>query len=155
MLAWCCDLIVASDDAQFICTSGKMGGSGIEFYAYPWEIGPRRAKMWLLTGELSAQKAEEYGMINEVVPRSELEQRTLALAEQLTKHTSWTLNMTKSQVNHAQDAQGRRGSMQYAFAVHQLGHAHRRLTVGANVDPDTLPENLRQHYLRRMETKKE
>jgi hypothetical protein len=25
-------------------------------------------------------------------------------------------------------------------ALHQLGHAHRRLTVGANVDPDTLPK---------------
>ena len=65
MLAWCSDLIIASDDAQFICTSGKMGGSGVEFYAYPWEIGPRRAKMWLLTGELSAAKAEQYGMASE------------------------------------------------------------------------------------------
>jgi enoyl-CoA hydratase len=90
-----------------------------------------------------------------VVPRADLEQYTLGLAEQLTKHTSWTLNMTKSQVNHAQDVQGRRSSMQYAFAVHQLGHAHRRLTVGANVDPDTLPENLKQHYLRRLERKAE
>jgi enoyl-CoA hydratase len=155
MLAWCCDLIVASDDAQFICTSGKMGGSGIEFYAYPWEISPRQAKMWLLTGELSVEKAQQYGMVNDVVPRANLEQHTLDLAERLTKHTSWTLNMTKSQVNHAQDVQGRRSSMQYAFAVHQLGHAQRRLTVGSNVDPDTLPENLRQHYLRRLERKAE
>jgi hypothetical protein len=40
-------------------------------------------------------------------------------------------------------------------ALHQLGHAHRRLTVGANVDPDTLPENLKQHYLRWLERKAE
>lgn len=151
MLAWACDLIVAADDAQFICTSSKMGGSGIEFYAYPWEIGPRRAKQWLLDGEISARQAEQYGMVNELVPRAELEDRTLALAERMTKHTSWTLNMAKTQVNHAQDSQGRRTSMQYAFVVHQLGHAHRKLTVGANVDPNTLPENIRQAYMRRME----
>lgn len=151
MLAWCSDLIIASDDAQFICTSGKMGGSGVEFYAYPWEIGPRRAKMWLMTGELSAAKAEQYGMVNEIVPRAQLEQYTLDLAERLCKHTSWTLTMTKAQVNHAQDAMGRRTAMQHSFVVHQLGHAHRQLVVGAAIDPNTLPENLRQHYMRRME----
>ncbi len=155
MLAWCCDLIVASDDAQFICTSSKMGGSGVEFYAYPWEIGPRRAKQWLLTGELSAEKAEKYGMVNELVPRAELEKYTLDLAERMTAHTSWTLTMAKTQVNHAQDSQGRRTAMQYGFVVHQLGHAHRQLTVGAAIDPNTLPENIRQHYLRREERKKD
>lgn len=155
MLMWACDLVVASDDAQFICTSSKMGGSGIEFYAYPWEIGPRRAKEWILTGELSAAKAEAYGMVNHLVPRADLEQRTLELAEKMTLQTSWSLSMAKSQVNHAEDSKGRRTSMQYAFVVHQLGHAHRRLTVGAAVDPDTLPENIRQHYLRRQEQEKQ
>ena len=38
--------------------------------------------------------------------------------------------------------------------VHQLGHAHRELTVGAAVDPDTLPENIRRHYLAREERRK-
>ena len=61
MLAWCSDIIVASDDAKFICTSTKMGGSGVEFWAYPWEINPRRAKQWMLTGEMSAQRAEQWG----------------------------------------------------------------------------------------------
>ncbi len=50
MLAWCADFVVASDDAKFICTSTKMGGTGVEFWAYPWEIGPRRAKLWMLSG---------------------------------------------------------------------------------------------------------
>jgi enoyl-CoA hydratase len=31
MLAWCSDLIIASDDAQFICTSDRLGGSGSSF----------------------------------------------------------------------------------------------------------------------------
>ena len=149
MLAWCSDIIVASDDAKFICTSTKMGGTGVEFWAYPWEIGPRRAKLWMLSGELSAQKAEDYGMVNEVVPRDQLEKHALDLAERLCSHTSWTLNMTKTAVNHMQDSMGRRTSMQYAFAVHQLGHAHRVLVHGAAIDPNTLPDNIRAHFDKR------
>src|SRR5437762_7959 len=149
MLAWCADMIIASDDAQFICTSTKMGGTGVEFWAYPWEIGPRRAKQWMLMGELSAEKAERFGMVNEVVPRAELEKYTLDLAERLTSHTSWTLNMTKAAVNHTQDVQGRRTSMQYAFAVHQLGHAHRVAIHGAAIDPNTLPDNIKVHFDKR------
>jgi enoyl-CoA hydratase len=149
MLAWCSDFVIASDDAQFICTSTKMGGTGVEFWAYPWEIGPRRAKQWMLMGELSAEKAERFGMVNEVVPRAELEKYTLDFAERLTAHTSWTLNMTKAAVNQTQDIQGRRNSMQYAFAVHQLGHAHRVLVHGAAIDPNTLPDNIRAQFDKR------
>jgi enoyl-CoA hydratase len=57
--------------------------------------------------------------------------------------------MTKATVNQAQDTMGRRTSMQYAFAVHQLGHAHRMLVHGASVDPNTLPENIRKQFLQR------
>jgi enoyl-CoA hydratase len=149
MLAWCSDFVIASDDAQFICTSTKMGGTGVEFWAYPWEIGPRRAKQWMLMGELSAEKAERFGMVNEVVPRAELEKYTLEFAERLCAHTSWTLNMTKATVNQTQDIQGRRNSMHLAFAVHQLGHAHRVLVHGAAIDPNTLPENIRAHFDKR------
>jgi hypothetical protein len=34
------------------------------------------------------------------------------------------------------------------------GHAHHEVTVGAAIDPDTLPDNLRQQYLRREARKK-
>lgn len=56
-----------------------------------------------LTGKLSAEKAEKYGMVNYFVPRADLEKYTLDLAERMTAHTSWTLTMAKTQVNHAQD----------------------------------------------------
>jgi enoyl-CoA hydratase len=154
MLAWCSDMVIASDDAQFICTSTKMGGSGVEFWAYPWEIGPRRAKQWMLMGELSAAKALEYGMVNEVVPRAELEKFTLDFAERLTAHTSWTLSMTKLTVNQAQDLQGRRSSMLFSFAIHQLGHAHREKVHGALVDPNTLPDKIRAEFLKRQSREK-
>jgi enoyl-CoA hydratase len=144
MLAWCCDVIVASHDARFICTSSRMGGMGVEFWAYPWEIGPRRAKQWLMQGELSAEQAREFGMVNELYPRDELESATLALAASFSERSTWSLKMIKLAVNHAQDLQGRRASMQYAFMAHQLGHTHRMQLFGTGIDPSSLPDNLRR-----------
>jgi enoyl-CoA hydratase len=143
-LAWCCDLIVASDDAQFICTSSKMGGMGVEYWSYPWEIGARRAKQWLMQGELSAREAYEYGMVNELFPREELEAGTLRLATRLTERSAWSLKMIKLTVNHAQDVQGRRSSMQYAFLAHELSHTHRMELYGTLIDPSSLPEKLQK-----------
>jgi hypothetical protein len=39
--------------------------------------------------------------------------------------------------------------MQHAFAVHQLGHAHRVLVHGAAIDPNTLPDNIRKGFDKR------
>jgi enoyl-CoA hydratase len=143
MLAWCCDLIVASDDAQFVCTSSSMGGMGVEFSAYAWEIGVRRAKQWLMQGELPVMKAQEYGMVNEVFPRASLSDETLALAAAIAQRTSWALKMIKLTSNQAQDLQGRRAAMQYSFMAHQLSHVHRMQIHGSTIDPSVLPEKLR------------
>ena len=151
MLANMCDLVMASDDAFFSDpVVNAFGAAAVEILIHPWVMGLRKAKQLLYTGtRMSAHEAHAIGMVNEVVPRAELEKFTLDLAERLTSHTSWTLNMTKAAVNHAQDAQGRRLSMQYAFAVHQLGHAHRVAIHGAAIDPNTLPDNIRTHFDKR------
>jgi enoyl-CoA hydratase len=51
MLAWACDLIVASDDAQFCDPVVTMGVCGVEWFAHPWELGPRKAKELLFTAD--------------------------------------------------------------------------------------------------------
>ena len=52
MLIWACDLIVAADNAKFSDVVGvRMGMPGVEYYAHPWEFGPRKAKELLLTGD--------------------------------------------------------------------------------------------------------
>ena len=43
MLAWICDLIVASDDAFFADPVVRMGIPGVEYFAHPWVMGPRQA----------------------------------------------------------------------------------------------------------------
>ncbi len=49
MLCWPCDLIIAAENAQFSDPVMLMGMPGIEFFAHPWEFGPRRAKQLLFT----------------------------------------------------------------------------------------------------------
>jgi enoyl-CoA hydratase len=52
MLMWACDLIVAADDVIFADVVGtRLGMCGVEYFAHPWEFGPRKAKELLLTGD--------------------------------------------------------------------------------------------------------
>src|SRR5262249_55875049 len=51
MLAAMCDLIVAADDASFQNPVARMSGMGVELLVEPWELGIRKAKQFLLTGD--------------------------------------------------------------------------------------------------------
>ena len=44
------DIIVASEDALFQDLVVGMGVCGVEYFAHPFEVGPRKAKEWLYTG---------------------------------------------------------------------------------------------------------
>src|SRR6185503_13634930 len=73
MLAAMCDLIVASDDASFQNPVARMSGMGVELLVEPWELGIRKAKEFLLTGDsIDANEAWRLGMVNRVVPRDQL-----------------------------------------------------------------------------------
>ena len=81
MLAWACDLIVASDDAEFCDPVVTMGVCGVEWFVHPFELGPRKAKELLFTADRwTAQEAHRLGMVNHVVPRKELQAFVLDLA---------------------------------------------------------------------------
>jgi enoyl-CoA hydratase len=124
-LAWICDLVVAADDAYFADPVIRMGAPGIEFFAHPWELGPRVAKEFLLTGDpLGAERARDIGMVNRVVARDALEAATLELARKIASIPRMALALTKQAVNRAQDGMGFRLGIDTAFALHQLAHAH-------------------------------
>ena len=44
MLIWPCDIIIAGDDAEFCDPVVSFGIGGVEFFAHPWELGPRRPR---------------------------------------------------------------------------------------------------------------
>lgn len=125
MLAFVCDLIVASDDAFFGDPVVRMGIPGVEYFAHPWVIGPRAAKEILFTGDrFSARRAYEWGMVNRVVPRESLADETFAIADRIAAMPRFGLALTKRAVNNCEDAMGMRTGMESVFGLHHFAHAH-------------------------------
>jgi len=134
MLAWSCDFIVASDDAFFSDPVVRMGIPGVEYFAHPWVMNPRAAKEFLFTGDrFSAQRAHELGMVNQVVPRDQLESSVTAIAGRIAAMPRFGLTLTKKAVNQAEDLQGMRAGMDSVFGLHHFAHAH-----NAEVSTDSL-----------------
>jgi len=125
MLAWSCDLIIASDDSFFADPVVQMGIPGVEYFAHPWVMGPRFAKEFLFSGQrFSAERALTLGMVNRVVPRAELESETLTLAERIATMPQFGLALTKMAVNQAEDLMGLRAGVDSVFGLHHVAHAH-------------------------------
>src|SRR6478672_11619026 len=61
MLLWACDLIVSAHDARFADVVGtRLGMCGVEYFAHPWEFGPRKTKELMLTGDaIDAEEAHQ------------------------------------------------------------------------------------------------
>jgi enoyl-CoA hydratase len=147
MLAWPSDIIIASEDAVFEDVTVALGIPGVEFFAHPWELGPRKAKEMLFAGaQISAQEARTLGMVNRVVPRAQLEEETLALAQQIALRPSFALKLAKQAVNTAQDAQGRQAAFMTAFAMHHLAHSHAMEVHGLPVDPGGVHQSVAKTY---------
>ena len=129
MLAWACDLIVASDDAFFADPVVRMGIPGVEYFAHPFVMNPRQAKEFLFLGDrISAAEAHRIGMINRVFPRDELEAATLEIAERIAEKPRFGLALTKKAINQAEDRMGLRDTMDMVYGLHHLAHAHNSLT---------------------------
>jgi len=142
MLAWVCDLIVASDDAFFADPVVRMGIPGVEYFAHPWVLPPRIAKEFLYTGDrMSATRAYELSMVNRVVPRADLDSAVSELAEKIAAMPRMGLALTKKAVNQAEDLQGMHAGMDSVFGLHHLAHAHNAETSRdslAGMDPKSM-----------------
>lgn len=131
MLCWPCDLIVAADNAQFSDPVLFMGICGVELHAHTWEFGPRKAKELLFTGgSITAQEAEQLGMVNKVVPLDDLVSTTMAMAHRIAQVDSFALRMAKRAVNHTMDIQGYTNSIDSVFDMHHFGHTRARTVTG-------------------------
>jgi enoyl-CoA hydratase len=126
MLMWACDLIVAADDVVFADVVGtRLGMCGIEYFAHPWEFGPRKTKELMLTGDsLSVDEAHAMGMVSKVFPADELAEKTLEFARRITKLPTMTALLIKESVNQSQDSMGFYNALQSCFTLHELNHSH-------------------------------
>lgn len=123
MLASMCDLVVASEDATFANPVLRMGNGGVELLTEPWDLGIRRAKEFLWTGDpITAEEAHALGFVSRVVPRDELEAATLALARRIALTPPIAVSLSKRSLNHAWDLMGQAASFEHHFLVHHLAH---------------------------------
>jgi enoyl-CoA hydratase len=126
MLMWACDLIVAADDARFADVVGtRLGMCGVEYFAHPWEFGPRKTKELMLTGDaMDVDEAHRLGMVSKVFPRAELEERTLEFARRIAQVPTMAALLVKDAVNDTVDNMGFHNALKACFTMHELNHAH-------------------------------
>jgi enoyl-CoA hydratase len=137
MLVWPFDIIVASDDARFSDPVVAFGVNGVEYFGHPWEVGVRKAKEMLFTGEaLTAEECKTLGMVNHVVSREELKEFTMKMAKHIARQPMLGLKLAKQSVNQMQDAQGLWPALQAAMSLQHMGHAHERLIHESAVEPE-------------------
>ncbi len=93
-----CDLAIASTEAQF-AVSGINLGLFCSTPAVPLSrnMGRKRAIQMLLTGDfINANTAEDYGLLNAVVPADELEQASFALAQKICAKSAHAISLGKA-----------------------------------------------------------
>lgn len=107
-IAMACDLVVAADDATFGEPEIQYG-SGPVTLLMPFVLGQRKTRELLFTGDtIDAQEALRAGMVNQVVPRDELETAAKKLAMCIAPTPLTVLRLTKETLNRAYEAMGLR-----------------------------------------------
>ena len=96
-LAAFCDLVVATEHAQFRQPEIKLGVfPPLGAVVYPRVIGPRRAMELLLTGDpINASQALQMGLVNRVVPRAQLKETVDNLVQRISDQSGPVLQLLK------------------------------------------------------------
>jgi len=101
-----CDLTIAADNAKFGQTGPMVGsfdggyGSGL----LAANIGQKKAReIWFMTRQYDAQEALSMGLVNTVVPLSELEAETVSWCREMLKNSPLALRLIKASMNAADD----------------------------------------------------
>jgi enoyl-CoA hydratase len=126
MLMWACDLIVAAEDAMFADVVGtRLGMCGVEYFAHPWEFGPRKTKELMLTGDsIDVHEAHGLGMVSKIFGVEELSERTLEFARRIARLPTVTALLIKESVNQTVDIMGFKNALDACFNLHQLNHSY-------------------------------
>ena len=103
-----CDLTIAADNARFGQTGPKVGsfdaGFGASYMARI--VGQKKAReIWFLCRQYTAAEAERMGMVNRVVPLSQLEDECVSWAKEMMRLSPLALRMIKAGLNAELDGQ--------------------------------------------------
>ena len=99
LLAQQCDLCLAAESARFAVTEVKVGRGSPWAVPLPRLIPPRAAMEILLTGDpVSAPRAYELGLVNQVVPDADLASAAQALAMRIAANAPLSVRAAKQTV---------------------------------------------------------
>ncbi|HLA42144.1 MAG TPA: enoyl-CoA hydratase/isomerase family protein, partial [Aggregatilineales bacterium] len=107
-LALGCDLRIAADNAIFSLEEARLGmipdGGGTARLTHL--IGASRAKEFIFTGRrIDASTAEQWGLVNQVVPRDTLLEAGYKLAGEIAKSAPLAIAAAKRTINAIEDAE--------------------------------------------------
>ncbi len=101
-----CDLIVAAEDAQLGEPEIRFGSAPVTLLM-PYLIGQKLTRELLMTGDLiDGREAHRIGLVNRVVPATELVAAVDALADRLARVPPDVMAPTKLMLNRAMEAAG-------------------------------------------------
>jgi enoyl-CoA hydratase/carnithine racemase len=117
-LALACDITICAEDAFFGEPELKFG-AGIVAMLLPWVAGPKVAKEIIYLGidRVPAARAREIGMVNRVVPGSELDDIALGMANHIAAVDPKLIKETKRAINRAFEAQNMLQALEEALAI--------------------------------------
>ncbi len=101
-----CDLTIAAENAKFGQTGPMVGsfdgGYGAGLLAA--HVGQKKAReIWFLCRQYGANEALDMGLVNAVVPVTELEAETVSWAREMLRHSPMALRLLKAGLNAADD----------------------------------------------------
>lgn len=113
-----CDLAVAAEEAVFGEPELKFG-AGIVAMVLPWFVGPKIAKGMIYTGEdrITARRALELGLVNQVVPAAEVMSAAMELARKLAQMDPMVLRRTKMAINRTYEIMGMQAALRAALDI--------------------------------------
>ena len=151
------DFCVASDDAYFqMPLAQSLGEPGGHTMIEPWLLmNWHRTMDWLLLAPtLSAQEALEWGLLNKVVPRDDLEDTVEEMARKIAQIPLTTLMAVKNNVKRAWELMGMRVHLQVSHILtNMVGaasdvQARRAELIESGMKPRTSSANLRRADVR-------
>jgi enoyl-CoA hydratase len=120
-----CDLAYASDDAVFGEPEVRFG-LGTMFALHPWLVGMRQVNEILLTGRfISAKRAFEIGLINEVVLPQDLDSRVDAVSRHMALIPTQSLSYNKKLSHRIYEIMGAGQAMDISADVSALAFSGR------------------------------
>ncbi len=108
-----CDIAICADDAWFGYIDIRFGSAAVSMFL-PWVVGLRKAKELLYTGNdrIGADEALQIGLVNAVVPRAQLENAVMTMAEEIAKNEPVVVQLTKRALNRTWEVAGFRAAQQ-------------------------------------------